>query len=68
MNDDLSHIVTQETKTAMSTYQGMGKIHTVMIGLTSGEFRRMISEKQPIYLIDSQDSYTYGQLRQLIYN
>ena len=69
MNDDLSHIVTKETKAVLSTYHGMGKIHTVLTGMTScPQIRPFLNPNQPVYIMDSSEYYTMGHLLQIIYN
>lgn len=69
MNGDLSHIVTQETKSVLSTYQGMGKIHAVLIGMTSlPSMAGLFPDWYPVHIMPTGDSYNWTQLKQIIYN
>lgn len=69
MNDDKSHIVTAETKARLSIYPGMGKIHTVLIGMTScPHIFPFVSPDQPIYMMDCSQHYTIGEIKQILYN
>lgn len=69
MNDDKFHIVTAETKARLSVYPGMGKIHTVFIGMTScPHLFPFVSPDQPIYMMDCSQHYTIGEIKQILYN
>lgn len=69
MRENYPDIVSRETKRILLKYNGLGNVFKIVICLTSNpEIRPMLSDAQLIYITETKDWYTLGDLMGVVYN